>query len=161
MGNHLTGMPKSRVVLKKKTKTGGVRRAAVEGSDLSSCYHKIPIARHPHVPCPGDVDEEADGYAGLSATSVLTLAVGVGQQLAVRLAPLQYAQRPSCDQAGHIAVLRDVRDVLALQCDAVSDAQTALMALERVLYDRLAEAEDALQEHGVGSIGFCHNCCPH
>ena len=161
MGKHLTGMPKFRVVLKRKTKTGGARRAAVKKTDLSSGYHKVPLDRHPHVPCPRAVEGEADGYAGLSATAVLSLIVGVGQQLAVKMAPLQYAQRPSRDQAGHVAVLQDVRDVLALQCDAVSDAQTSLMALERVLYDRLAEAEDALQEHAIGSVGFCPNCHPH
>ena len=101
---------------------------------------------------------EAKGYEALSGSALLSLAVGVGQQLSVKLSAMHYASRHTFDQAGHIAALHDVRNVTARQADAVSEAKTQLSHVERVLFCRLAMAEIALSAHTQHPVA-CENCC--
>ena len=98
----------------------------------------------------GAVADGAELFETLSGPSLLALVVGVGAQLTAQLGPLTYAWRETRDQAGHLAVLVNVRDTTTRQLHAVSEAVVHLLAAERVLDARLQQADDAV--HGMWNL---------
>jgi hypothetical protein len=135
--------PSALLKVKKKGKAGTrrVRRSARE--ELVS---------------PAMVAEDVKHFKTLSRPALLSLAVGVGQQLTAQLAPLRYANMTTFDQAGHLAVLEDVRSLAELQVDAVATAVGHLHALHRVLLIRLVESIEAVRAHSVSGVRACPGC---
>ena len=104
------------------------------------------------------VAEDVRHFGTLSRPALLSLAVGVGQQLTAQLAPLRYANLTTFDQAGHLAVLEDVRALAELQVDAVATAVGHLHALHRVMLIRLVESIEAVRAHSVAGVRVCDGC---
>jgi len=112
---------------------------------------------------PADVCEAVDTYYGLSAPALLSLAVGVGQQLSAQLGPMRYAMYGANTQAEHVATIVDVRDVTLAQVEIVAEAVLHLRAIERVLLSRMATAENDVEEHMHSELAddehACAFCC--
>ena len=147
-GQHsrVTGCWFPKVLLKKVKRSSIARRNAVSGRGI----------RDELVP-PAQVAEDVKAFRTMSSQALLSLTVGVGAQLSSRLAPLSFANLASHDQEGHLAIVRDVRDVTERQVNAVADAVSHLHALHRVLLCRLADAHEDVLSHEQ-SDRACRGC---
>lgn len=150
-------------LLQKKKGSGVGHRPRRSGrADFASRASGIsPAAR-----LPADVCEAVDTYYGLSAPALLSLAVGVGQQLSAQLGPMRYAMYGANTQAEHVKMIVDVRDVTLAQIEVVAEAVVHLRAIERVLLSRIATAENDVEEHmhsglagGEHACAFCCELC--
>ena len=135
-----------RVLLKKTKKSIVARRDAVSGRGIrDQLVH------------PAQVEEDVRAFRAMSSQALLSLTVGVGTQLSSQLASLRFAHLASHDQEGHLALVRDVRDVTERQVDAVATAVAHLHALHRVLLCRLADAHEDVLAHDH-SDHACKGC---
>ena len=147
---------------KKKGSSDGRRPMRSRRAARNDCgLETAPFA--PPAVLPSDVCEAVDTYYGLSAPALLSLAVGVGQQLSAQLGPMRYGMHGATTQVEHFGMILDVRDVTLAQVEIVAEAVVHLRAIERVLLSRMATAANDVDEHMLSELAdddhTCAFCC--
>ena len=144
---------------KKKGSSDGCRPMRSRRASRDDCG----LETAPPAVLPSDVCEAVDTYYGLSAPALLSLAVGVGQQLSAQLGPMRYGMHGATTQVEHFGMILDVRDVTLAQVEIVAEAVVHLRAIERVLLSRMATAENDVEEHMQSELAdddhTCAFCC--
>ena len=129
-----------------RTAAPRVEEVAAQDTPVSSAVYVN--GRHPSLAdgVADSVDECRSNYEALSGPFVLSLAVGVAQQVCSQLGPLSFVIHFPSNGAGRTLMLHDVAETYDAAFDIVHDAVTQLLALEYVLCERAHIAADDLRD---------------
>jgi len=131
-----------------RARTAAPRVEELAAQEIQASSAVYINGRHPSLADGGtdSVDEVRSNYEALSGPCVLSLAVGVAQQLSLQLGTLTFGMHFPDTGAGRTLMMHDVSETFAAAFDIVHDAVTQLLALEYVLCERAHVAADNLRE---------------
>ena len=133
-----------------RARTAAPRAEEVDAQDAPASSAVYINGRHPSLADVIDsVEEVRSNYEALSGPCVLSLAVGVAQQVSLQLGTLSFGMHFPNTGAGRTLMLHAVAETFEAAFDIVHDAVTQLLALEYVLCERAHVAADNLRERYV------------
>ena len=142
----LAAPKESHRISRARTAAPRVEEVATQESPASSAVYIN--GRHPSLAdgVIDSVEEVRSNYEALSGPCVLSLAVGVAQQVSLQLGTLSFGMHFPNTGAGRTMMLHDIAETYDAAFDIVHDAVTQLLALEYVLCERAHVAADNLRE---------------